>query len=642
MRLEYGSGQARAVRSTLLGVRARALLGDRMRLGLWAVFALAACTYVWSAAVASPLTLYGARFTAYNELADALLHLHLWVAHVPVHPPGHEPFDPRLRPALIARYADYSLDGHYLYLPWGPAPVVVLLLPLHLLGFEPSGSVIMLPFALAGLGFALAALRVILRRIGGVPTWMAVLCGLVLAYCSVVLFLLQFPTVYYEAIAGGYCFAMAGIWLAVSAVGERRTSRWRLGAMSLCFGLATASRPTLGVTALVLLAVYLALRPAPASKHARSIAALVLPMAVCVALLGAYNEARFGSPLQYGVEYELNENYHQARWGEIDYVPVGLWSYLVTLPHPEVLPPFLYLTYPQVSYPLGLPAHYKTYSEETGGLLSMTPIVLFLGALPWLWRRRTPAPLGSLAGLLAAMALAGAIVLLFLCYDFFATTQRYEVDYTSLLLFGALAAWVALSRTLGGRRRRLVRIVGGVLATWSCLIGVAAGCYYGLRKDSGTWQTATELTEPASTAIAAAAGQPVLAELAASHVVYFGPRGYFDLGTRITGIWLGADEQADLTVVSPATRAASLLAQVFAGPAAPAGGRMALRIAGPGAGSRVYELPGGGTEVALLVHLRRGLNDLVLTPASAPAGGAAALQPMMYLTGLHLGAAAAR
>ncbi len=629
---------AGAVRSIRVRERARPLLHDRMRLGLWGVFALAAVTYVWNAALATPLTLHGAQFTPYNELADAFLHFHLWVVHVPVQPPPHEPFDPRLRPALETRYADYSLDGHYLYLPWGPAPVVVLLLPLHLLGFEPSGSVIILPFALAGLGFALAALRVILSKIGAVPLWMCVLCGLTLAYCSVVLYLLQVPTVYYEAIAGGYCFAMAGIWLAVSAVGERRRSPWRLGAMSLCFGLATASRPTLGVTALVLVAVYVLLRPVLARepRRVRSIVALVLPIAVCVALLGAYNEARFGSPLQYGVEYQLNENYHHAHWGEIGYVPLGMWSYLVTLPHPEALPPFLYLTYPQVSYPLGLPAHYKTFSEETGGLLSMTPIALFLAALPWVWRRRSSS-LGPLAGLLLAMALAGAVCLLFLAYDFFATTQRYEVDYTSLLLFGALAAWVALASALRGWRRRLVRIAGGVLAAWSCLVGLAIGSHDGLRQDSGAWQTATDLGEPLSTAIAATAGHPVLAEIDTPHVVYFDPKGFFDLGTRITGIWLGAADQADLTIVSPDQRKASLLARVFAGPGTPAGGRLALRIAGPGNTSSVYQLPGGGTEVAMVVHLHGGLNNLVLTPASPAAGEAAALQPVVYLTQLRVG-----
>ncbi len=45
------------------------------------------------------------------------------------------------------------------------------------------------------------------------------------------------------------------------------------------------------------------------------------------------------------------------------------------------------LTPPPESYPGALPSNYQVF-ELTSGLLPMTPIVVFLAALPWIWRRR--------------------------------------------------------------------------------------------------------------------------------------------------------------------------------------------------------------------------------------------------------------
>ncbi|MHB8241082.1 MAG: hypothetical protein ACYDHN_03735 [Solirubrobacteraceae bacterium] len=601
--------------------RLRALASDRVSSTLFAVFVVGSAFCVWRATYAAPLALHGGQESQYNQLADAFLHFHLWVARVPEEVLGvGNPYNPAQRPAFFASYPDYSLYGHFLYITWGPAPVLIYLVPLHLLGFEPSASVISLPFALGGLGFALATLRAIVRQIGEVALWLCALAGITLACASVLPYVVRFPLVYHQAVASGYCFATAGAWLGVSAVVDRRASLKRLSLMSLCFGLATGSRPTLGLLALLLVPVYMSLR---ATRPRRGLlTALVLPFGACVLLLAAYDQARFGSPLDYGTKYQLaGINQYTAHFGKLSFLPPGLWAYLIAPPRLTALFPFISINYPQVSYPFGLPAHYNSLSEETGGLLAMAPIAIFVVAVPFIWRRR-PTWLGSLSPLLMVMAGAGVACMVFLGYEIYTSSERYETDFMSLILFGALAAWLVLSSRMRGRGARLVKVGGGLLAVWSCIAGLAIS-YQEIEKHPGTWRTLVNLGSPLSTAIAAVAGHPVLAEIYTSEIARQ-PPSYSNLGTEVTGFSLTASGHADITIVSPDSRADALLTSAAAGPALGVGVPLEIRISGSGNADHVYRLSAEGM-TRIPIHLHSGVNQLVLSAVSgAAAPGAAA------------------
>jgi hypothetical protein len=600
-------------RSTRLSARVQALAADRVSLALLAVFLFVAAFYLWRATYAEPLALHGGGESQYNQLADAFLHFHLWLVHVPEAAlgPGN-PYNPAERSAFLSGFPDYSLYGHYLYIEWGPVPVLVWLVPLHLLGFEPSASAISMPFAVVGLGFALATLRVILRQIGNVSLWMCVLAALTLAFASTVPFIVRFPLVYHEEIAAAYGFAMPAVWLTVTAICERRASLKRLVLLSLCIGLATGSRPTLAFLALLLVPVYMCLR----TTHPRRGLALALaaPFGVCLALLLAYNQARFGSPLEYGANYQINgPSTYNAHFGELGYLAPGFWSYLLAPPRLSVIFPFLLIVYPQISYPFGLPAHYAPLSEETGGLLPMVPVLLFVLALPWIWRRR-PALLGGLAPVLLVMACVGVACMTFVSYEIYITTERYETDYLTLFLFGALAVWLALGSTLEGRGRRLVRLGGALLAVWSCAAGLAIS-FLEIDRHLGTWRTLVNLSSPVSTAIANVAGHPVLAEV-------HGPdiqrkiSNYANLGTDVTSFALSVNGEAEITIVSPDARQSALLADTAAGPAL-SGAALQVRLDGPGPARRTLELAAGSRRARIPIHLDRGVNQFVLVPAAA-------------------------
>jgi len=595
--------------------RMRLQMPDRTTLALGWVFLLAAAFFTWRSIFAQPLSLHlgesAGESPAYNQLDNAFLHLRLWVAHIPAQLLGPEPLNPARRPAVLAPYIDYALKGEYVYVTWGPAPVLILLVPLHILGFAPSASITMIPFALGGLGFALATLRVLLREIGGSPWWMPALAGLTLMCASVVPYLLVSSDTYFQAVVAGYGFAMAGIWLAVSTIVRRRASMMRLISTSLCFGLATGSRPTLIVTALILAPVYASLRE---SRSRRSlVGTLGIPFGVCVLLLAAYDQARFGSPLNYGTIDQINGAGGHPILGELGFIPPGLWGYLMTPPRLDVLFPFLSLAPFQPSYPLSLPTSYSRVSEETGGLLTMAPIAIFLIWLPWLWRRH-PETLGRLAHVLLAIVIAGIICMLLLSYEFAGTTERYEADYTGLLLFGALAAWLVLSTRTSGRVRRAVRASGAVLAIWSCIAGIALSVQ-GFQTHDQLWRTLVNAGSPVSTAMAAIVGHPILAEVSAKWANHTTFRGYANLGAIVSGAVVGPGEQIDLTIVSPSSREVVLTAEVHTAPSLTTGKPGEISIAGPAASIETYRFSHEGT-VGFPIHVRQGVNRFVFSPAT--------------------------
>ncbi|HEY2283987.1 MAG TPA: hypothetical protein VGH60_10610 [Solirubrobacteraceae bacterium] len=600
-------------------VGARASHWDSIDWAFGGIFIFASIFYIWTAATSQPLTLHGGSSDRYNLLANALLHLHLSVGHAPAQLLNlADPYNPEENRLLLHGPTDATSIGDdllyngNLYFVWGPGPALVLLIPLHLLGFEPSASVTGSVFAIAGVGFALAALRVLIRKIGNETLWICILAGLAVAFSSVIPFLLRYPYVTDDTIACGYCFTMAGIWLAFSAIADRRASPARVTVMSLCFGLAVLSRPALVLVALILVPVYTSLRPGRSRREL--LMTLAGPVGVCCLLLLAYNQARFHQPLEFGARYQLSGyDSRTAPLHHLGYVLPGAWPYVWSLPRLSIVFPFILLTPPALTSPAGLAA-----PEMTGGLLPMTPIVIFLAALPWLWRRR-PAALGTLALALIILAGVGLLIMILPAYQFFAPTERYTVEFSTLFVLGGLAGWLALSTGPRTRRRQLVRIGGGILIVWGCLMGWATSIvgYTNVLalNHPGTWATLEDIGSPLSTLIAQAAGHPVMASVSATNLGPYEPVRYTGLGFGPNALTLSVDEQARFTVVSPDHRRASLVGLVSQRhQAEPSFPPVAVHIKGPGGTSHNYPLPAANGEVLIPVELNRGVNHFVLSP----------------------------
>jgi hypothetical protein len=617
----------------LLTVRARP--ADRITVALGVVFVISVIFYLWIAETSGPLSLHDGTADRYNLLATAFLHFRLSVGPEPAilrhfENPLHPDFIGRALPYLhpvndAGAINDDALYHGHLYFLWGPAPALVLLVPLHLLGVEPTAGVTILIFGTVGLGFALATLRLLLRQIGGhTRIWMCALAGFAVSLCSVVPFLLRTPVVTIDTLAGGYCFSMAGVWLAMSAVAQRRASRGHLIVMSLCFGLAANSRPDLWLTALILVPVYLLLRSSRSRRFL--ITSLVIPVGLCFVLFMAYNQARFDAPFEIGSRYQVSVNEAPKPLARLSFVLPGIDFYALAPPRFEVLFPFIRLLAPPASPPPGVGG-----PELTGGLLPYTPIVAFVVALPWLWRRR-PALLGRFATPLLVMAGVGMMIPVLPSYEYYVSTERYETDFATLLVLGGLAAWLALSKDLSGAKGRLLRMAGGSLVIWGCVTGIAISFYGSSTElaatDPGTWRALQEIGSPLSTVLAAAVGHPVVGEIQAKNAGIERTEAHAALSTSISYFTLSPAEHANFTIVAPGSGSATLSMDVELG----AGARDGVRVEGPGRASANYAPPAGGGVLEAPVSLSRGLNRLTVSPIATPAEKRAITAPVMLIS----------
>lgn len=296
------------------------------------------------------------RFADFNWLADAFLHGQLAL---------------RLAPDDTRDLIAY---GGRLYLYWPPFPAV-LLLPLVAL-FGVGVSDVVYTAAIGAASVALVAwLLARLDRVGFAPldAPRRALLVLTMAFGSVQLILAPAGTVWFTAqLIGWGCVLLA----ALAAFGTRGPGGYFL--VGLALAAATGTRNALLFNGLWL-AVYLLRRDwrRPARWRLRAAVLGLLPALAGLLLLGWYNLARFGSPLDMGLAWHnmdasFADNF--ARYGlfNIHYLPTNL--------HYQLL-------------------GYTVFSDERwlgGGLFWMTP--LLLGAFGGLWRGRRDALTWALLG----------------------------------------------------------------------------------------------------------------------------------------------------------------------------------------------------------------------------------------------------
>lgn len=356
------------------------------------------------------------------------------------------PWDPTQRPADLLVPPDVSYANGKFYLYFGVAPVVTLLAPFKLL----TGQELPFPYALAT--FVLAAfwmlaalwLRVVrdqfpraslLTRIGGIA---------VFGLCGGLLVLARRANFWELPIAAGQFYLSAFVACAYAALRAPRPSRW-LALAGLCLGLAVGCRPTLVVAGVGLAVLVLALTARAVRRDGTAWPPAFVrhclwggvPLALCVAALLAYNNARFGSPFEFGLNYQLTSVYEaKARHFSLSYVPFNLRAYFWAVP--EVSRYFPFLAQPELPTP---PAGYYS-AEFVYGLLWVCPVLLLValtGRQLVRCRDDLPPDAAVVAGVCGAMAFVTTALML--CFN--TAVSRYEADFLPWWLLCGLVGFAA-------------------------------------------------------------------------------------------------------------------------------------------------------------------------------------------------------
>lgn len=250
-----------------------------------------------------------------------------------------------------------------------------------------------------------------------------------------------------DTIADGATMTPASPHPAATAVASPRLgiSTRHAVAGSLLVALTLLCRPQLllgAVLGIVLLAQ--AVRACGPRRSLRPALLALVPFALVAAVACWYNAARFGSPFDFGANYNLTGDDMTHRGFALSRLPLGLFAYLIQPPSVSVTHPFLRST-SLITSTVG-----ATVSEPMhGGLFALVPLLLAPLALVVRSVRtrvpRTPLPIVAtgllLAPILAAFDANGAGIL-----------PRYLMDMGFFPALAAVPCLLVLDATPRGRQ----------------------------------------------------------------------------------------------------------------------------------------------------------------------------------------------
>jgi len=373
------------------------------------------------------------------------------------------PYDPAYRPFFNGDIWDMSLYKGKLYLYWGPVPAL-LIAPLKLfIQSKITDNYLVFAF-LAGLLVFDSLILVKLRKniFPKIPAWHIFPAVLLVGLAAPILWSVSSPRVYEAAVASGQLFLMGGIYFVLSALDQAgKIGKVQLFLAGLCWVCSVGSRAmdALMVIFLAGLVVLWLARSGggPISRRnlIEGIGALMLPLIIGALAIAGYNWARFDSPLEFGLRYQITI-LDINRQGGLLFLPRYFFpNFYVYLLRPfEVAAkfPFLYPTTPGDLIELHRSSSGIYFAGRMTGLLFCAPFLVF--SLVHLHRglpQKHKAAGSAFSYNLVTLLLAGTFVIGFLSLAFFYFGQmRYLLDVISpLAILAVLGYWKMIAAWQG-------------------------------------------------------------------------------------------------------------------------------------------------------------------------------------------------
>src|ERR1700677_361480 len=276
---------------------------------------------------------------------------------------AENPWDPLKRPSDVGAHDVSYFRGRY-YIYFGVAPVVALFWPFRALTGHD------LPIVYGTLAYSLGAfliaawlwLRILRDHFPGAGLGTRLAGVLTLGLAGGQLGLSRRTSIWEPPIAAGHFYAVGMLAFGYLATRSRRPWGW-LAASGLYLGLAVGSRPTLAAAGAGLAVIVAACargpgeggRPGRLRRAALCICAAGIPLGAVVAGLLAYNYARFGDALEFGIKYQMSSaNPALSRHFSLSYFPFNFSVYFLKPPQWGRYFPFIH----PISQPVPAPAGY--------------------------------------------------------------------------------------------------------------------------------------------------------------------------------------------------------------------------------------------------------------------------------------------
>ncbi len=277
----------------------------------------------------------------YTQLADAFGKGHLYVDRSPGQAmlEAQDPYSPITRPSFSDEIWDLSLYKEKLYLYWGPVPAI-LITPIQLLVDKKIADIFIVYFFSAGLLIFNSLIIFKLRRIffPNITIWNAIVCIPLIGLILPILWSVNIPDVYEAAIGAGQFFLIGGVYFILSAFeNDPSIHKWKLFWAGFFWACSVGSRAinTFSVIFFAAFVVFWIVRnlPRPINwiKIPQLIAPLFIPLMIGAVAIGWYNWARFDSPLEFGLRYQItifNLNKQMGLVFQPDYFLPNLYGYV--------------------------------------------------------------------------------------------------------------------------------------------------------------------------------------------------------------------------------------------------------------------------------------------------------------------------
>jgi len=272
-------------------------------------------------------------------------------------------------------------DGHY-YVYFGIVPLLLMYLPFRLIFKAPFPTTLgIIIFAiLFSVGVYKLLTLIAEKKFRNITVGNLLLILITSIISCGLIFLVKRPDFYGIPVITGMTFSVFGIynWLYGLYNEKHRYLRFLLGSLSMA--LVAGCRPQMLLLTFLAIPLffrkYIINKEIKSKKGIRELILLLSPYVVVASGLMFYNFIRFGSPFDFGSNYQLTTNDVTRRGMNMGRTFLGFFTYLFQTPVFTAKFPFLQKVTIDTNY-VG-----KTIVENCfGGLITSTPILWFIGLL---------------------------------------------------------------------------------------------------------------------------------------------------------------------------------------------------------------------------------------------------------------------
>ncbi len=385
---------------------------------------------------------------------------------------------------VSAKWDHLLYDGKY-YSYYGIAPVLLLFLPYNLLTgyYFPTAEAVLL-FGAVGIVFlTLLFLEFCELFCKKVPNSMLVATLSTLLISCGVWYNFVSDNFYEIAQASGFCFTCMGFFFLLRSriLGEGSIRLRHIVLGTMCLSWAVLCRPTLALYCIVA-CIFLAfgfikhrreIRAQSPDKLRAATARYLVASLICFVTIGglqmAYNYARFGSPMDFGIQYSLTINDFTRSQYHTDFVMIGLYNFILAFP--QVQPEFPYVL--SNFSTLSANGYYYVANRNAVGLLWRSlPSLGYLGVVP-AWRSMTKEERIKALCLLIPCCVIAPLIIIFSIWES-GYGVRYCCDFAwQFILGGAAVLYLLYIRVAEGQGRTILRHAFTVAGILSILVNAA-------------------------------------------------------------------------------------------------------------------------------------------------------------------------